>query len=79
MRTGRPKVALIVTEDERRRLDSLAHSVAIGATGGAAGAHHRGVCGRRRQPRGRQAPLRDTGDGVQVARPLRAAAPGWSA
>ena len=25
MRTGRPKVALIVTEDERRRLDSLAH------------------------------------------------------
>ena len=25
MRTGRPKVALILTEDERRRLDSLAH------------------------------------------------------
>ena len=25
MRTGRPKVALIVTDDERRRLDSLAH------------------------------------------------------
>src|SRR6059036_429202 len=25
MRTGRPKVALIVTADERRRLDSLAH------------------------------------------------------
>src|SRR5881409_2311761 len=25
MRTGRPKVALIVTEDERQRLDSLAH------------------------------------------------------
>ena len=25
MRTGRPKVALILTEDERQRLDSLAH------------------------------------------------------
>ena len=25
MRTGRPKVALILTDDERRRLDSLAH------------------------------------------------------
>jgi hypothetical protein len=25
MRTGRPKVALIVTDDERRRLASLAH------------------------------------------------------
>ena len=25
MRTGRPKVALILTADERRRLDSLAH------------------------------------------------------
>ncbi len=25
MRTGRPKVALILTKDERRRLDSLAH------------------------------------------------------
>src|SRR6266513_3343377 len=25
MRLGRPKVALILTEDERRRLDSLAH------------------------------------------------------
>src|SRR2546429_1705836 len=25
MRTGRPKVALMVTEDERRRLESLAH------------------------------------------------------
>jgi len=25
MRTGRPKVALIWTEDERRRLHSLAH------------------------------------------------------
>ena len=25
MRRGRPKVALILTEDERRRLDSLAH------------------------------------------------------
>ena len=25
MRTGRPKVALILTDDERRRLESLAH------------------------------------------------------
>ncbi len=25
MRKGRPKIALILTEDERRRLDSLAH------------------------------------------------------
>src|SRR5438105_15853671 len=25
MRTGRPKVALILTDEERRRLDSLAH------------------------------------------------------
>src|SRR5260221_10044161 len=25
MRSGRPKVALILTKDERRRLDSLAH------------------------------------------------------
>ena len=25
MRKGRPKVALILTDDERRRLDSLAH------------------------------------------------------
>ena len=25
MRTGRPKVALILTEDERQRLDSVAH------------------------------------------------------
>src|SRR4029434_7240308 len=25
MRTGRPKVALILSEDERRRLESLAH------------------------------------------------------
>jgi hypothetical protein len=25
MRTGRPKAALVLTEDERRRLDSLAH------------------------------------------------------
>ena len=76
MRTGRPKVALILTEDERRRLDSLAHRsrsaphvarrarIILACADGA------------RQQGGRAATPRDASDGVQVARALRPAAPG---
>ena len=43
MRLGRPKVALILTDDERIRLDSLAHRISKGPAPGAARADHFGV------------------------------------
>jgi hypothetical protein len=49
MGLGRPKVALILTDDERMQLDSLAQSVADGAASRASRADHprvRGAPGR---------------------------------
>ena len=63
MRTGRPKATLIVTDDERQQLESLAHRSRTASFVGAARAHHPGVrrgadqhgrrparCGSRRRP-----------------------------
>ena len=44
MRTGRPKVALILTEDERRTIGLARASIAIGPGPRASGANHLGVC-----------------------------------
>ena len=73
MRTGRPKVALILTADERQRLESLAHRSRSAAAAGAPGAHDLGVCGGHRQQGGRATVARHAGDGVQMARALRRA------
>ena len=73
MRTGRPKAALMLTADERQRLESLAHRSRSAAAAGAPGAHHLGVCRGHRQHGGRAAAARHAGDRLQMARPLRRA------
>jgi hypothetical protein len=73
MRTGRPKVAFL-TEDERRRLDSLAHRDRHRRSR----AHDLGVCRGNGQQSGRPAPPRDAGDSLQMAQSLRTAGIGRS-
>ena len=76
MRTGRPKVALILTDDERQRLDSLAHR-SRSAPQVARRARIILACAEGTRQQGRRAtPARDAGDGLQMARPVRAAAAG---
>ena len=72
MRTGRPKVALILTADERQRLESLAHRSRSAPQRGAPRAHHLGVCRGDGQQGRRATAARDAGDGLQMARPVRA-------
>ena len=70
MALGRPKVALILTEDERV-LDSLAQ-LAHGSAPGAARSDHPRVCRGRDQHGGREATADVANDGLQVARAVRA-------
>jgi len=79
MRAGRPKVALILTDPDRRGTASIGivgPSLAIGTARGTTSANHLGVCGGHRQQGRGVTPPCDAGDGVQVARPLCATAPG---
>jgi len=67
MRTGRPKVALIVTEDERHRLDSLAHRSRSGPGGRAPSTNHIGMCWRQGQQGDRATAPCHAGHPLQVA------------
>jgi hypothetical protein len=44
MRTGRPKQPLILTEEERDRIESLVHRGAYTASSGATGPDRAGLC-----------------------------------
>ena len=76
MALGRPKVALILTDDERVRLDSLAHRSRTAPHAGAARADHPGVRGGARQQGRRATPADVAGHGVQMARAVCSRATG---
>jgi hypothetical protein len=65
MALGRPKVALILTDDERVRLDSLAHR---SRTAPALARRARIILACAEGQSGREAPAHVADDGLQVAR-----------
>ena len=70
MALGRPKVALILTDDERVRVDSLVHRSRTGPPG----PNHPGVRGRQRQQGGGELLSRPTYSANHAVRTLPSSA-----
>ncbi len=76
MRTGRPKEALLLTEEERDRLQSMAHRAREPAAAGAASADCTGVWRWSGQSKGCAEVARLAGYGGKMASPISESPPG---